>query len=75
MLKSKFLRKSRLGGKHPEKALPTEIDVPEDNKTDQTNLTIDINAEKNKKENFFKMPTGNSSFKFNFNIDENENTE
>lgn len=68
MLKSKFLRKSRLSGK--DKQLPSEISVPEEEKEAQTSLSIDINEEK-KRENYFKMPTGNSGFKFAFNIDEN----
>ena len=68
MLKSKFLRKSRQTGKYvEEKQLPTES---ESDKNDQTNLNIDINKQK-KDENYFKMPTGNSGFKFDFNVDKN----
>ena len=69
LVKSKYLNKSRQSGR--DKELPSEIDVSEQqNQIDEPKLSMNINDVEKSDSNYFKMPVGNTGFKFNFNVQE-----
>lgn len=76
LIKSKYLRKSSIKTriKKPQfeiqKAKKEENDLNEANlSTKMNDLAINIEKSNEEKINYYKMPTGNSNFKFNFNFD------
>ena len=66
IVKSKFLRKST--SKSTRNNKQNDDDSLSNLNHDMNNLVVD--CEKNI--NYYKMPTGNSNFTFNFEIDENQ---